>query len=69
MTDASDELFQQIVHAVCRLLYGEHPANYTIQNRIVASALRHYGVERIIESHLRQLTQIERLSENLQSGE
>lgn len=59
MTDESDELFQQVVYAVCRLLYGENPANYTIHQRVVASALRHYGVERIIESHLRQLTQID----------
>lgn len=68
MTDASYELFQQVVHAVCRLLYGENPANYTIHQRVVASALRHFGVERIIESHLRQLTQIE-VSANSQKGE
>lgn len=52
MRDQSDELFDQIVYAVCGLLFGEHPANLTIHQRIVAGALRHGGVDALIRTAL-----------------
>lgn len=52
MRDTADELFDQITYAVCRLLFGEHPGNLTIHQRIIAGALRHGGVDEMIRTAL-----------------
>ena len=52
MRDTADELFDQLVYAVCVLLYGDSHANMTIHQRIVADALRHRGVDRTIAAAL-----------------
>jgi hypothetical protein len=52
MRDTSEELFDQIVYAVTKLLHGDSHAVYTVYQRVVEGALRHAGVDEMIRSSL-----------------
>lgn len=57
MRETSAELFDQIVFAVTNLLHGEHIGTQTIYQRMVAAALRHAGVETMIQEAFRPIGQ------------
>ena len=52
MRDAADDLFDQLVYAVACLLFGDHPGTHTIYQRVVADAMRHRGVDKMIATAL-----------------
>ncbi len=59
MRDSADELFDQIVFAVTHLLHGESHAVHTVYQRVVAGALRHAGVDRMIQAAFARPSEIE----------
>lgn len=59
MRETADELFDQVVLAVTCLLNGEHIGVLTVYQRVVADALRHRGVDRMIRHALSRPSDIE----------